>query len=86
MSGGQCTGSGSPTSIPEWVRRIAYKIHAVEGDIESKELTKRIRKYKPDKKRNELGMSYENLYSDLIDNYADLLRFAPNEYAKNIYL
>lgn len=72
-------------SFESCVRRIAYKIHAVEGDIESKELIKRIRKYKPDIKRKELEMSYENLYSDLIDNYAEQLRFAPNEYAKYIF-
>lgn len=72
-------------SFESCVRRIAYKIHAVEGDIESKELTKRIRKYKPDIKRKKLGMSHENLYSDLIDNYAEQLRFVPNEYAKYIF-
>ena len=72
-------------SFESCVRRIAYKIHAVEGDIESKELTKRIRNYKPDIKRKELGMSHENLYSDLIDNYDEHLRFAPNEYAKYVF-
>ena len=72
-------------SFESCVRRIAYKIHAVEGDIENKELTKRIRKYHPDKKRKALGMSYENLYSDLIDNYVEQLRFAPNDYAKYIF-
>ena len=30
-------------------------------------------------------MSYENLYSDLIDNYAEQLKFAPNDYAKNVF-
>lgn len=48
-------------SFESCVRRIAYRIHAVEGDVENKELTKRIRKYQPDKKRKLLGMSYENL-------------------------
>lgn len=72
-------------SFEACVRRIAYKIHAVEGDIESKELTKRIRKYHPDKKRKILGMSYESLYSDLIDNYAEQLRFVPNNYARYIF-
>lgn len=72
-------------SFESCVRRIAYKIHAVEGDIESKELTKRIRKYKPDIKRKELGMSHENLYSDLIDNYTEQLKFVPNEYAKYVF-
>ena len=37
-------------SFEACVRRIAYKIHAVEGDIENKELKKRIRRYHPDKK------------------------------------
>lgn len=72
-------------SFESCVKRIAYKIHAVDGDIENKELTKRIKKYKPDKKRKELGMSYENLYADLIDNYAEQLRFTPNEYTKYIF-
>ena len=72
-------------SFEACVRRIAYKIHAVEGDIENKELKKRIRRYHPDKKRKEYGMSYENLYSDLIDNYAEQLKFAPNDYAKNVF-
>lgn len=72
-------------SFESCVRRIAYKIHAVEGDIETKELTKRIRKYHPDKKGKTLGMSYENLYSDLIDNYVEQLRFAPNDYAKYVF-
>lgn len=72
-------------SFESCVRRIAYKIHAVEGDIESKVLKNRIRKYQPDKKRKALGMSYENLYSDLIDNYAEQLRFTPNDYARYIF-
>lgn len=72
-------------SFESCVRRIAYKIHAVEGDIENKELTKRIRKYHPDKKRKERGMSYVNLYSDLIDNYVEHLKFAPNDYAKYVF-
>ena len=72
-------------SFESCVRRIAYKIHAVEGDIENKELIKRIRKYHPDKKRKEFGMSYERLYSDLIDNYAEQLQFAPNDYARYVF-
>lgn len=72
-------------SFEACVRRIAYKIHAVEGDIESKELSRRIRKFQPDKKRKVLGMSYENLFSDLIDNYAEHLRFTPNDYAKYVF-
>lgn len=72
-------------SFESCVRRIAYKIHAVEGDIESKELKRRITNYHPDKKRKTLGMSYEKLYSDLIDNYAEHLIFEPNDYAKYVF-
>lgn len=72
-------------SFESCVRRIAYKIHAVDGDIESKELRKRITKYHPDIKRKELGMSYVGLYADLIDNYAERLRFEPNDYAKFVF-
>ena len=48
-------------SFESCLRRIAYKIHAVEGDIETKELRKRIRKYHPDNKRQVLGISHEKL-------------------------
>lgn len=72
-------------SFDACVRRIAYKIHAVEGDVESDVLKKRIQKYHPDIKRKELGMSYANLYVDLIDNYSEQLCFAPNDYAKYIF-
>lgn len=72
-------------SFESCVRRIAYRIHAIEGDIENKELSKRIRRYQPDKKRKLLGMSYENLYADLIDNYMEQLKFTPNDYAKYIF-
>lgn len=72
-------------SVESCLRRIAYKIHAVEGDIETKELRKRIRKYHPDNKRQVLGMSHEKLYSDLIDNYVEQLRFTPNRFAKYVF-
>ena len=72
-------------SFDSCVRRIAYKIHAIEGDIENNELTKRIKKFHPDKKRETLGMSYENLYSDLIDNYSVQLKFSPSEHAKYVF-
>lgn len=72
-------------SFESCVRRIAYKIHAIEGDIESNELKRRITKYQPDNKRKELGLSYERLYSDLIDNYVEQLRFQPNDYAKFVF-
>lgn len=72
-------------SFESCVRRIAYKMYAIEGETDNKELTKRIRSYQPDKKRKMLGMSHERLYSDLIDNYRDRLRFTPNNYAKYVF-
>lgn len=72
-------------SFEACVYRIAYKIHAIEGDTEGKALKKRITKFKPDKVRKNKGMSYVGLYSDLIDNYSDQLAFAPTEKAKYIF-
>lgn len=42
--------------------RIAYKIHAIEGDTEPSALEKRIQKYKPDSVRKNRHITYENLY------------------------
>lgn len=73
-------------SFEACLSRIAYKFHAIEGDIRWEELKMRKRKYKPDKKREKRGMTYANLYADLIDNYEDGLRFVPNDFAKNIFV
>ena len=47
--------------------RIAYKLHMIEGDIDSKSLRKMIRKYSPDAKRKERGLHNTVLYEQLID-------------------
>lgn len=65
--------------------RIAYKIHAIEGDTSPEELRKRFRRYKPDNVRKNNGLSYVNLYADLIDNYSVQLAFTPSEQAKNVF-
>ena len=44
--------------------RIAYKIHAIEGDTSPEELRRRFRRYKPDNVRKNNGLSYVNLYAD----------------------
>ena len=72
-------------SFESCIHRIAYKLRAIEGDTKHSELLKRIRKYKPDKKREELNMSYSGLYEDLIDSYKDALAFSPNEYARYVF-
>ena len=72
-------------SFEACVFRIAYKIHAIDGDTEWKALKKRINKFKPDNVRKAMGMSYANLYSDLIDNYSDQLAFSPSDNAKYVF-
>ena len=72
-------------SFESCVYRIAYKIHAIEGDTEGKTLKKRVRNFKPEMKRKALGMNYVNLYSDLIDYYSDQLMFLPSDKAKYVF-
>lgn len=72
-------------SFESCVRRIAYRIHAIDGDTENKMLTNRIRKFAPDKKRKELGMSYVTLYEGLIDAYDTTLAFIPDDHARYIF-
>ena len=72
-------------SFESCLYRIAYKIHAVDGDLAYKGLNKRQKKYKPDIKRAKAGMTYVNLFADLIDNYSDQLSFQPNNNAKKVF-
>lgn len=61
--------------------RIAYLIHAIEGDTESSALKKRAKKYGPDKVRKARHMTYTKLLSGLIDCYSEQLAFTPSEHA-----
>lgn len=72
-------------SFESCVFRIAYLIHAVSGNTESSELKKRIKKYKPDTRRQERGFNNVLLYEGLIDSYEIPLRFIPNEFARNVF-
>lgn len=65
--------------------RIAYRIHAIYGNTEPRELKKRIGKYAPDNVRKSKHMTYANLYADLIDNYQEQLSFIPTEHARLIF-
>ncbi|PKM62729.1 MAG: hypothetical protein CVU97_03930 [Firmicutes bacterium HGW-Firmicutes-21] len=65
--------------------RIAYYIHAVAGNTEATELKKRIRKYKPDRRRKELGLNNIPLYEGLINSYEHALRLVPNECVQNVF-
>ncbi|MBI9052054.1 MAG: Fic family protein [Anaerolineaceae bacterium] len=48
-------------SFESCVYRLAYKLNLIEGDINSKILKKRIREFKPDSKRIQLGIRTQNL-------------------------
>lgn len=65
--------------------RIAYIVHAIDGDTEPEALKKRANSFGPDKKRKNLNMSYRQLYEGLIDCYKDQLSFKPTEYAKRLF-
>lgn len=77
-------------SFEACVYRLAYKLHAIDGDIEPDELKKRISRYKPDKKRQEKNMNSLVLYEGLVNAYSDVLAFQPTEHAQlvfqNIYI
>ena len=48
-------------SFESCVYRLAYKLNLIEGDIDSKILKKRIREFRPDSKRIQLGIRTQNL-------------------------
>ena len=65
--------------------RIAYKIHAIEGDTDPASLNKRAAKYRLDTVRKGRHMSYANLYAGLLDNYEEQLAFAPSDHARVLF-
>lgn len=72
-------------SFESCLYRIAYRIHAISGNTENKELKKRIRAYKPDIVRKTKQLTYEKLYADLIDSYQEQLSFIPTDNAKYLF-
>lgn len=72
-------------SFESCLYRIAYRIHAIDGDTEPSALKKRITKYGPDKKRKSCHMTYTKLYSGLLDNYQDQLAFVPTDHARYLF-
>ncbi|MBP3572439.1 MAG: ImmA/IrrE family metallo-endopeptidase [Clostridia bacterium] len=65
--------------------RVAYRCHAISGDIDASALRKRIGQYRPDSKRKTLGMNYLPLYEGLVNAYADVLAFTPSENSKLVF-
>ena len=62
-------------SFSSCVFRVAYSIHAVSGDTSAANLEKRIKSFSPEHIRKEKGLSYENLYADMIDSLKDSFSF-----------
>lgn len=65
--------------------RIAYTMHSLKGNTEWKELKKRLNKFKPEKKREQLGLTYVSLYCDLLDSYEESLKFIPDEHSRLVF-
>ena len=72
-------------SFQACIFRIAYKIHAIDGDTEADALKKRISKYKPDIARKSKHLTYTELYAGLIDNCAEQLAFEPSNHARLLF-
>ncbi|MBO5535261.1 MAG: Fic family protein [Clostridia bacterium] len=65
--------------------RIAYKVHAIDGDTEPQALKSRAAKYKPEKVRKSRHMTYSQLYAGLLDAYHEQLTFVPTDFARYIF-
>lgn len=65
--------------------RIAYRIHAIAGNTEPKELSKRAQRYKPDTVRKSKHLTHTALYANLIDNCGEQLAFSPSEHARLLF-
>jgi len=65
--------------------RVAYTFRSVEGEVESATLIKRVNKYKPEKRRENLEYTYVSLYEQLIDAMEPWLRLSPSDIIKAKY-
>lgn len=65
--------------------RIAYQIHAIDGDTETDALKNRAKMYCPEKVRRSQHLTYTKLYESLIDCYQEQLTFHPTDYARNVF-
>ena len=72
-------------SFEACLRRIAYQIHAISGNVENDELKKRMRKYAPDNVRKKKHISYADLYAGIIDCCQEQFTFSPTDQARFIY-
>lgn len=77
-------------SFDACLNRIAYRLHKIEGDISPDSLRKRRMKFKPDKKRKELGLTSVLLYEQLFNAIGDRFDIASTPFScqkfKNEYI
>ena len=72
-------------SFESCLYRIAYKLHAIDGEIEPKALKRRASDYHPERVRKSRHMSHAKLYAGLIDCYQEQLAFEPTEFARLVF-
>ena len=74
-------------SFESCLYRIAWRLHAIDGDTASGSLKKRIKTYSPENQRLARGMTHSDLYVDLIHYYQNELHFVDNDfnYAKYLF-
>lgn len=65
--------------------RIAYKLHAIEGDTFPQSLKKRIKDFHPKSVQKRMGITSVKLYTDLIDDYSSQLRFQPDTHSRYVF-
>ena len=77
-------------SFDACLNRIAYRLHKIEGDISPENLKKRRTKFKPDKRRKELGLNSVLLYEQLFNAIGDRFNIASTPFTcqkfKNEYI
>ena len=61
--------------------RLAYRFHKIKGDTSSKNLQKKITKFKPMNQKKDLKMFDTILYEQLFDAIGDNFRIIPTKYA-----
>ncbi len=73
-------------SFEACVYRIAYTMKKLKDYVERTELKKRIKSFFPNMRRKKLGLTYANLYCDLIDSFEEEMQFIPDDHARLIFM
>ena len=73
-------------SFEACVYRIAYTMQKLKDCIERTELKKRIKSFFPNMKRKKLGLTYADLYCDLIDSFEEEMQFIPDDHVRLIFM